>query len=340
VRAVRERGVVSIWVWAFGYFATYAPYSLLTKALSDGRLGPKVPGNMILPLSTFASFIVALVFLFATGWWRSATPFKLGTLTLPRPTRWTALSGLCGATILTTTTLAYTLEGVSIVFMMLLMRGGVLIMAPLVDALSRRKVRTASWVALGLTLLSLVVAMAGRVDGARISLMAGLNVAAYLGAYFVRLQFMSRLAKSESADANRRYFVEEQLVSTPAAFAALGVLAMIGSGRELGEIRAGFTTLPFTSMWPWAVLIGVLSQGVGVFGALVLLDKSENSFSVPVNRASSVLAGVVATLGLQLLWSGPPLALSEGLGAALVIAAIVVLSVPAFNPQKPAMPTR
>ena len=340
VRAVRERGVASIWVWAFGYFAAYAPYSLLTKALSDGLLGPKVPGNMILPLSTFASFIVALMFLFATGWWRSATKVMVGGLALPRPTRWTALSGLCGATILTTTTLAYTLEGVSIVFMMLLMRGGVLIMAPLVDALSRRAVRTASWVALGLTLLSLLVAMAGRVEGARISLVASLNVAAYLGAYFVRLQFMSRLAKSDSADATRRYFVEEQLVSTPAAFVALGVLAMIGSGHALGEIREGFTTLPFTSMWPWAVLIGILSQAVGVFGALVLLDKSENSFSVPVNRASSVLAGVVATLGLQLIWSGPPLELSEGLGAALVIAAIVVLSVPAFNPKKPAMPTR
>lgn len=339
VRAVRERGVVSIWVWAFGYFAAYAPYSLLTKALSDGRLGPKIPGNMILPLSTLSSFIVAIIFLFATGWWRSATTFVVGGLKIPRPTKWTALSGLCGATILTTTTLAYTFEGVSIVFMMLMMRGGVLIMAPLVDALSKRKVRTASWVALGLTLLSLVVAMAGRVDGARISLVAGLNVAAYLGAYFVRLQFMSRLAKSDSADATRRYFVEEQLVSTPAAFAALGVLAAIGTGPALGQIREGFTTLPFTSMWPWAVLIGVLSQGVGVFGALVLLDKSENSFSVPVNRASSVLAGVVATLGLQLIWSGPSLELSEGLGAALVIAAIVVLSVPAFNRKKPAMPT-
>ena len=330
---MRERGAVSIWVWAFGYFAAYAPYSLLTKALSDGRLGARVTGNMILPVSTFTSFIAAMVFLVATGWWRSATKMNVGGLTLPTPTRWTALSGLCGATILTTTTLAYTFEGVSIVFMMLLMRGGVLIMAPLVDSISKRKVRPASWVALGLTLLSLVVAMVGRVDGARISLIAGLNVLAYLGAYFVRLQFMSRLAKSDSNDATRRYFVEEQLVSTPAAFAALALLALIGSGRSLLEIRDGFTALPFTSMWPWAVLIGVLSQGTGIFGALVLLDKSENSFSVPVNRASSVIAGVVATLSIHWLWGGPALELSEGIGAALVMVAIVVLSLPALNPK-------
>ena len=54
---------VSIWWWAFGYFAAYAPYSALTKALSDGKLGAKVPGNTILPLSTFASFLAMVLFL-------------------------------------------------------------------------------------------------------------------------------------------------------------------------------------------------------------------------------------------------------------------------------------
>lgn len=63
---------VSIWWWAFGYFATYAPYSALTKALSDGRLGPPVRGNAILPLSTFASLLAMVAFLAGTGWWRSA----------------------------------------------------------------------------------------------------------------------------------------------------------------------------------------------------------------------------------------------------------------------------
>ncbi len=324
------RRATSIWVWAFGYFAAYAPYSLLTKALSDGWLGTRVPGNEILPISTVSSLVAAMVFLVATGWWKAATRFSWGSLSLPRPTKWTALSGLCGTTILTTTTLAYTFEGVSIVFMMLLMRGGVLIMAPVVDALARRPVRVTSWVALGLTLVSLMVAMLGRVDGVAISLGASLNVAAYLTAYFIRLQFMSRLAKNDSADVTRRYFVEEQLVSTPAAVVALGVLALVGSGDALTDIRNGFTQLPFTSMWPWAVVIGVLSQGTGIFGALVLLDKSENSFSVPVNRASSVLAGVVATLTLHFAFKGPPLDFAEGVGAALVVAAIVVLSAPSL----------
>ena len=112
---------VSIWWWAFGYFAAYAPYSALTKALSDGKLGDKVPGNTILPLSTLSSFLAMVLFLWGTGWWRSAGRRQFAGYAVPFPTRWTTLSGLCGATILTTTTLAYTFSGVSIVFMMLLL---------------------------------------------------------------------------------------------------------------------------------------------------------------------------------------------------------------------------
>ncbi|MFT3709817.1 MAG: hypothetical protein QM817_19480 [Archangium sp.] len=327
---------ISIWWWAFGYFAAYAPYSALTKALSDGKLGAAVPGNTILPASTLASFVAMVIFMLATGWWRSATKKKLGSFEFPVPTRWTALSGLCGATILTTTTLAYTIKGVSIVFMMLLLRGGMLAMAPIVDRISGRKVQFISWIATALTLGSLLVSLVGRDESFVLPAIAIADVTAYLIAYFIRLRFMSKLAKSESVEVTRRYFVEEQLVSTPAALLGLGVLAIIGGPFQ--QFREGFTELPFTPQVWWAVLIGTLSQGTGIFGALVLLDKSENSYSVPVNRASSLLAGVVATLTLWTLGVGKPLELREAIGAGLVISAIGVLSIPALlkKKQKPA----
>ncbi len=328
---------VSIWWWAFGYFAAYAPYSALTKALSDGKLGAKVPGNSILPLSTLSSFLAMVLFLLATGWWKSAGRRQVGSWQVPFPTRWTALSGLCGATILTTTTLAYTISGVSIVFMMLLLRGGMLAMAPVVDRLSGRKVQWMSWVATALTLSSLLVTLIGRDESFSLPVIAIIDVTAYLTAYFIRLRFMSKLAKSDSVEVTRRYFVEEQLVSTPAAFVGLMLLALLPTGaRE--EIRAGFTTVPFSSQAIWAMSIGVLSQGTGIFGALVLLDKRENSFSVPVNRASSLLAGVVATLALWALGVGKTLDWREAVGAGLVISAIGVLSIPTlFKKKTPAI---
>ena len=327
---------VSIWWWAFGYFAAYAPYSALTKALSDGKLGGKVPGNTILPLSTLSSLLAMMLFLYLTGWWRSAGRKQIGKFAVPFPTPWTALSGLCGATILTTTTLAYTISGVSIVFMMLLLRGGVLMIAPVVDAVSRRKVKWPSWVATALTLSSLLVTLVGRDESFTLPLLAILDVSAYLAAYFVRLRFMSKLAKSESLEVTRRYFVEEQLVSTPAALLGLALLACIGGG-EFDNIRRGFLEFPLTAQAPLAVMIGVLSQGTGIFGALVLLDSRENTFSVPVNRASSMLAGVVATLSLWALGVGKVLDWREAIGAGLVISAIVVLSLPTLLKKKPAV---
>lgn len=322
---------VSIWLWAFGYFAAYAPYSALTKALSDGVLGKAVDGQSILPLSTFASLIASATFLIATGWWRSASRKRIGRFDVPVPTRWTAASGLCGAAILTTTTLAYTFEGVSIVFMMLLLRGGMLAMAPIVDAISGRKVQWISWVATALTLSSLLVSLVGRDASFALPWVALVDVGVYLLAYFIRLRFMSKMAKSDSAEVTRRYFVEEQLVSTPAAFLVLVVLALIGRP----DIRYGFTDIPFSSQAILVILIGVLSQGTGIFGALVLLDKRENSFSVPVNRASSLLAGVVATTSLWLLGVGKPLDWREAVGAGLVISAIGVLSAPTLFKKKP-----
>jgi hypothetical protein len=72
----------------------------------------------------------------------------------------------------------------------------------------------------------------------------------------------------------------------------------------------------------------VLSQGTGVFGALLLLSPQENSWCVPVNRASSVLAGVLATTALALFAGRPWPAVSEWVGAGFILLAIAALSVP------------
>lgn len=332
---------LGIWWLAFGYFACYVPYAALTKAVTKGLLpgqAAPVSGFEILPLSVATSLVGMLVFLHRQGWLRHAHQVELFGRTLPSPTRWTALSGVCTAAIVITTTLAYTFTGVSIVFIMLLMRGGVLILAPITDAIARRKVKWTSWVGLGLSLSALVVAEQG--GDYRITVVTAIDVALYLLGYFVRLRFMSRLAKGDDETASIRYFVEEQIVGTPFLLVVLALLAFVfgGSGAE-GEwarftsgLRAGFTT--FFARGPAVIaavaVIGFLSQGTGIFGGLILLDKRENTFCVPVNRASSILAGVVASTSLALAARQPWPSAWELVGAALVIAAIGVLAAPAI----------
>ena len=333
-----ERIVASpnaIWFFAAFYFSAYVPFTAMTKALATGLYppaGPTTPpiegvaGATLLPLSNIASLIVVLTFLTMTGWWRHAGKRRIFGRAIPFPTRWTALSGLCSSLILTTATLAYTFSGVSIVFVMLLMRGGVLILAPLVDALTGRKSRWFSWAGLVLSLGALVAAFAED-GGYALTTLAMVDIGVYLAAYFVRLRFMSRLAKSDDPDVMKRYFVEEQLMTVPFTVVLLTILALIGQGEFMLQIRAGFTTYLGSGLVPETLLIGVFSQLVGIFGTLIFLDRRENTFSVPVNRCSSILSGVVASFALALLLDGPVPSTHQLVGAGLVVGAIVVLSV-------------
>ncbi len=336
VRARTDLRDLAIWGYAFGYFACYAPYSALTKSLSLGGvpgMDAAVSGFALLPSSALASLVGMLVFLTVMGWWKHARRRTVLGVSVPFPSVWTFLSGLCTAAIIPTTTLAYTFGGVSIVFMMLLMRGGVLVLAPIVDLVSKRRVRWFSWVSLVLSLSALLAALA---DGAsyEITLIAAVDVTIYLLAYFVRLRFMSRLAKSDDPEEKLRYFVEEQMVATPALILTLGILAIVGRGPLLSQVRWGFVDY-WSSGAAWAgIVVGLLSQGTGVFGGLILLDKRENTFCVPVNRASSVLAGIVATLAMSWLAGGKGLAASEMVGAALVIGAMTVLAWPTIAGRK------
>jgi hypothetical protein len=320
----------TIWLFALGYFLAYAPYSALTKALSEGSIGPVRTGLEILPLTLFSLLVGMYGVLFATGWWKEARGrWTLGPLTLPAPRKRTLVSGIATAAVIVSATLAYSFEGVSIVLMMLLMRGGVLVMAPIVDLNSQRRVPWTSWSALVLSLAALLVATSHRAD-LRLSMLAMVNIAVYLGAYFVRLHFMSRLAKNESRADARAYFVEEQMTAGPVALGVVILLALLlPRGMAAGdELRSGLVEVVASGQRWVVVLVGLFSLGTGVFGTLVLLDARENSFTVPVNRAASVLAGVAATFALQTMTRTTHVDLGELAGAALVILAVVLLAWP------------
>ena len=60
----------------------------------------------------------------------------------------------------------------------------------------------------------------------------------------------------------------------------------------------------------------------------ILIDGRENVFCVPVNRASSMLAGVLSTGALALFASGRPSPATELVGAGLMLVAVAVLALP------------
>ncbi len=320
----------------FGYFASYVPYSMMTKMITKGLFegmdGVGFTGFQIQPIAVLASAIGMLTFITLARWWKHCTHSKIFGISVPRPQWFTFISGICTACQIITTTLAYTFSGISIVFAMLLMRGGVLVMAPIVDLVAWRRRRHIYWpsmVAAALSLGALLVAFASKA-GTAMTTIAAIDIGLYLFGYFFRLLFMSNRAKSDDPVERKRYFSEEQLTANIVLFSTLVVVGLVGSTMPVtsipGQVWYGFSVLP-TSGFFWTIfLIGIFSYGTGLFGSLIYLDRRENTFTVPANRSSSIIAGLIATYLLAFFYGQRLPDVHQLVGVALIIGAIAFLA--------------
>lgn len=296
-----------IWLFALGYFAFYAPYAALTKAVTSGMIAGVPKGSVgleLMPYVIVATIVTACLALTLLDWWKYARPFAGSPV---------VFSGLGTASIIACTTVAYSFKGVSILLALLLMRGGVLIMAPLIDRAYGREVRWFSWAALALSLGALGVALTA-VNDYQVSIAVAVNLGAYLAGYCLRLPCMTHCAKTDDPQLTLRYLVQELIV-------AMGVLALLPIAAAL----FGRTNL-LPAAIPAALGIGALYSILYLFGTLIYLDRRENTFCVPLNRASSLLAGVVASLALTAIFAAPLPPASQALSAMLIFLALLLLS--------------
>ena len=344
---MKERGLIS-WMpmegWIVFYLLLYLPNAMITKLITsqaDTELGRPLTGLETLPASLTISLVLTYLFIWLSGWHRDANSVKLAGKRFPIPTRYTFLSGLGTALILFTVPLSFTIKGVSIPFMQLLMRGDILIIAPLVDFIFGRKVRWWSWVALVMVLAAMAITLIDR-GGLNLPPIAIATVVLYTLGYFIRLMVMTKTAKNGDPAMVRRYFVEEKIVALPIAIAALAVLAAsgIGGGGE-NELHWGFVDV-WTSdaMWPifW---IGLTLTVISVVSIIILLDPRENAYCVPFERAASLVAGVGAAILLAWFFGLKAPLTAELIGAGILIGAIVLLSVaPRVAARKPAIAAR
>ena len=324
-----------LWACVIGYGAAYVPYSLLAKGISKGLFSADrqgLDGPVLLPVSMLFSVVVMFAFWWRAGWWQDAArarPWRLGRLLLPRPRPGTWLAGVCVAGISASTTLAFTFEGVSIVLALLLMRGGILVMAPVIDALQGRAIRPRAWAGFALTLAALLVSLRGNAGGG-IPPGCAATLAVYFASYFARFWVMTRLAKTVDEADNRRFLIEEQMVGNGLLVAGILALAALPGGAGApGELRRGLCGLWGDPGLVVALLaMGLCSAGTGMFGTLVFLDHRENTFCVPLNRAASLLAGVAATLLLAAFFGTGAPRPPELMGVGLVTAALAVAAWP------------
>lgn len=327
----------NIWLLAFGYFFFYTPYSAMTKALSKGLLPGStgsISGFELLPTVIIGTLIMFLLIITMMGWWKHAGRVKVFGFGIPFATsKWTFFSGVGAAAIIATTTLAYTFEGISIVFAALLMRGGVLLMAPLWDTFYKREVRWYSWVAFGLSFIALIMLFSEK-GGYLLTLIAALNILTYLSGYFFRLRFMTGKVKVNSKAVSYKFFIEEMLAAMSVLLVVPLILALIGQGTIMQELRYGFTTFIQSNLAIPALIIGALYSCLYIFGTRIYLDHRENTFCIPINRCSSLLAGVVASFILGFIFNESFVSSMQLISASVLIISILFLSYPAFSKKE------
>ena len=319
-----------IWAFALGFLLFYIPYAALSKAVTAG-LVPGVPkgllGLEILPAAILGTVLMVPLIITSIGWWKYATFRRFAGIPVPVTTPAIALSGVGLALIIGSTTVAFTFKGISIVLALILMRGGLLIMAPVIDAAFGRRVRWFSWAALAISLAALTVSFTAAGDTS-LPLLAALNLSVYLTGYALRTPCMTQMAKVEDRDVTRRYFVQEVLVTIVVLPLIPAIAALFGTGPSSLALRRGFTT--FWTAHPVAivpvVMIGVFYASHNIFGTLIYLDARENTFCVPLFCGASFLAGFSAVFLLSRLFALPAPPMSQLISSGMILSALLLLS--------------
>ena len=123
--------------FVFLYFLAYLPNVIITKLVTstpNAALGRPLTGLETLPASLIINLVLTYAFIWLSGWHKDANAVQVGATRVPVPTRYTLLSGIGTSLVLFTVPLSFTFEGVSIPFIQLIMRGDILVIAPLVFA--------------------------------------------------------------------------------------------------------------------------------------------------------------------------------------------------------------
>jgi hypothetical protein len=120
--------------------------------------------------------------------------------------------------------------------------------------------------------------------------------------------------------------VEEKMIALPLSVAALAAISASGIGTQAGELAWGFAGVWADPVFLWLIGIGTTLTIISIFAAIILLDARENSYCVPMERASSLVAGIVAAYLLHWIWGLRSPTPAEAIGAGILVAAIVLLS--------------
>ncbi len=306
-----------------GYFIFYVITGYTVKYfLGKPELGlPGMSGIEFLVYSTFGGTLICVGVVVLLRWFhlRSNKLITWGPLTFPSEYLYIIPSGLCTAVVIPTTTLMYTLP-ISVMVAMVMMRGSVIVISRVVDAVQIRQgilTKVVYWeenVAVGLALLAVSVHLFGGEGQGNFDFLqnsAAISIlGSYILAYLIRIYIMNYYKNTRpkgAASDNRGFFAVEQIASTVflvmAAAAVYFALPLLGfEGPRITQFHSAIASpLP---LFPQAILAGMAFGMVAFFSVFIFMFKGRTAtFAGLVNRLTSLIAGTTSTVLFALTFS-------------------------------------
>lgn len=345
-----------------GYFVFYVLTGVMVKFFTDVRRPPMAEMAYLLN-NTIGGSAVALGVVLVLGWWRmrSNRLVRLGPWTVPSEAAYIVPSGVCTAVVIPTTTLMYSLP-ISVMVAMVIMRGSIIVISRLVDAvqirqgiLTKRVYAEENWavlfailaVATNVVLLPLVGALeargvpvagplglAGALEADHFQFLRSPAALAIMGlyatAYAIRIYLMNYFkntrAKGVELD-NKGFFAVEQIAASVTMALAILCFGLVPSrlGWQHPDLAAFAGALRAPD--PVAILSGVPFGIVAFFSVFLFMFKGRTAtFAGLVNRLTSLLAGTAATLLMAFVFGSGLPSLQDWISVGFILVAVAFLA--------------
>jgi hypothetical protein len=328
-----------------GYFTFYVITGVTVKYFlgSPDLELPGMEGVEFLVYSTVGGTSIALAVVLALRWFKmqSVRPLRWCGITFPGEYLYIVPSGVCTAVVIPTTTLMYTLP-ISVMVAMVIMRGSVIVISRAVDAIQIRqglldkRVFPEENIAVAFAIAAVVIhvffAGKGGFDFVR-SAPAMSILGSYVVAYSIRIYIMNYYKNTRGKGQrlnNKAFYAVEQvaawitlLIAGVAVFNAPGLFGWSG---EVIETYRGAIIQPRPE-WGWAIIAGMAFGVVSFFSVFLFMFKGRTAtFAGLVNRLTSLIAGVTATLIFHYAFGGRFPKLQDWISLLFIVIAIAFLT--------------
>lgn len=307
-----------------GYFVFYVITGVLVKYFQgSSALGfPGLNDFEYLAYSTLGANATCITVVLVKRWYHlhSVATVPIFGRSIPQEYLYILPSGVCTAVVIPATTLMYSLP-ISVMVAMVMMRGSVIVISRLVDAIQirqgilKKKVHREENIAVVFALLAVAVHMFwdtgdGGFDFLN-STAAVVILGSYIVAYFIRIYIMNYYKNTRpagSSSQNEMFFGIEQIAAS--ATMIFAVVFIVASPHWFGWNAPQLLKFQAAVLQPhpdwWKAALSSISFGmVAFFSVFIFMFHGRTAtFAGLVNRLTSLIAGTTATLLVFVLFGG------------------------------------